>query len=319
MHHPALAMLLADVRQVGLRPEQQTSVDTIQADLEKETDALKEPRTQLSNDLADGVAAGKLDKSKIEGDSKKLAQAAESTAKAVQDAANKLHATLDASQRKKLIELMREKAQEMQAHAMGHTQGPTPERHGMGPRGDMPGAGKSPGSAASAVPTSSASAGSAQTPAGAAPRDVNAPGMGPKGDQHMGMHHHGAGPHEMGPAGWQTHMGIDRLGDILGLTQEQREKLRTKAEAHMKAQMSAMKNVHAAMQKRIRGIADAFASDKFDAKKAGVAEKHGEMMKNMLKARVEFVEMVLSVLTPEQRAKFAEHIRQHCEVCDEKE
>jgi hypothetical protein len=36
-----------------------------------------------------------------------------------------------------------------------------------------------------------------------------------------------------------------------------------------------------------------------------------DMIKAMAKSRVDFVQTVLGVLTPEQRAKFAEHVRAH--------
>ena len=273
MHHPAVALLLAEVDHVGLRPDQQTELDAVQAALEKQTAVLNEPRTELSRHLADGVAAGKLDRSKIDADAKKVADAAESTVKTVQDAANRLHATLDPSQRRKLVDLIRQRAEQMQAHAAVPMHGPATGRHATGATGEVP-------SSAQAIPP---------------------------------------GPHAVGQPDMHTHMGVDRLSEILGLTQDQREQLRAKVEARMKSQMGAMKNVHATMHKRMRAIADAFIADKFDAKKAGVGERHADMMKNMLKARVEFVETVLSVLTPEQRPKFAEHIRKHCELCDEPE
>jgi Spy/CpxP family protein refolding chaperone len=321
-------MLLAEVAQVGLRPEQQAVVDSIQADLDKQTDALKEPRTQLSNDLADGVASGRLDKTKIDGDSKKLAQAAESTVKAVQDAANKLHQTLDAGQRKKLVELIREKTERMHQQAMGPMHGPGMSGpgmgghgmggHGMGPRADAPGVAPKPAPGMDQRPGANVGT---KPEAPASPKGASGAGMGPNGvgDRGMSPGHHGAGPDVMGHPGMHAHMGIDRLSDILALTPEQRDKLKIKSDALMKSQMSAMKTVHATMQKRLSAIADAFMTDKFDAKKAGIGDRHGDMLRSMVKARVEFVELILSVLTPDQRTKFAEHIRQHCEVCDESE
>jgi Spy/CpxP family protein refolding chaperone len=280
MHHPALGMLMAESSEVGLTAEQQKVVDAIEADLEKQADALKEPHTQLNTDLADGVAAGKLDKKKIDADSKKLALAGDATVKAVQDAANKLHQTLDATQRKKLSELLVAKADEMHEH-MGPMHGPGP-----GPKGEP---GKGP-----------------QGPQGAPPPPPKGElGAGPKGpDEHA--RHHGQGKPEMGHPG----MGPDKLVEMLGLTQEQNDKLKTKLEALSKSQAGSMKTEHAAMQQQMKAIAEAFATDKFDAKKAGIGEKHGDMMKAMIKSRLDFIEAVLSVLTPEQRTKFAEHVRQ---------
>jgi Spy/CpxP family protein refolding chaperone len=303
MHHPMLGMLMVDVAQVGLKPEQQAVVDSIHEDLEKQAAALKEPHAQLSNDLAEGAAAGKLDKAKIDADTKKLVQAGDASAKSVQDAANKLHQTLDANQRKKLVELVRARGEEMLAHGMGPMHGHGPGEPALGAKGAPPGPKNEP-AAPVATPHSPATS-SAQKP-------DSAPAQ--KGPGGPGGPHHGPGGPGMSHPGMHPEWAIDKLGESLGLTQEQRDKLKAKMDVQMKSHMGAMKAEHAAMQKRMKAIADAFESEKFDAKKAGLGEKHGDMMKNMLKARVEFVEMVLSVLTPEQRAKFAEHIKQHAEM-----
>ena len=294
MHHPALGMLMAESSQVGLSAEQQKVVDAIETDLEKQADALKEPHAQLINDLADGVTAGKLDKKKIDADSKKLMQAGDATVKTVQDAANKLHQTLDAAQRKKLSELLLAKVDEMHAHGMGpmHGHGPGGEP-GKGPKGE-PGAPPPPPKAE-------------QGEVGKGPKGE--PGAGHKGlDEHAG--HHGPDRHEMGHPGMNPQAGLEKLSELLGLTQEQHDKLKTKIEAMSKSQTGSMKAEHEAMQKHMKAIAEAFATDKFDAKKAGLGEQHGDMMKSMVKSRMDFIEAILSVLTPEQRTKFAEHIRQ---------
>ncbi len=283
-HHPAIGMLMVEVAQVGLRPEQQTAVDAIKADLDKQADASKAQRTQLTSDIADGVAAGKLDKAKIDADVKKLQQAADSTTKSVQDSVNKLHQTLDATQRKKLVDSMQAKAEEMREHGAGEMHEPGHGEHGMGPKGP----GGEPGKGAQGEP-------------GKAPHGEH--GMGPKGPGEHGM------PHGMGP-----HGEMEKLGQALGLTPDQQEKLKTKLDALMKSHMATMQEHQGAMQKRMKAVGEAFASDKFDAKKVGVGEKFGEMIKMMTKGRIEFVEAVLSVLTPEQRSKFAEHIRQHSDT-----
>ena len=263
-HHPVIGMLMHEVTEVGLRPEQQTAIDGLKADLEKQTDASKAERAQLVADIADGVAAGKLDKTKIDADVKKLQQAADTTTKAIQDSVNKLHQTLDATQRKKLVDLMQAKAEEMHEHMMGpkhdHGQGEHAMEH-KGPGGEA--------------------------------------GKGPHGE-------HGMGP--MDP-----HERLEKLSEALGLSADQKDKLRTKLDGLAKAQMAAMKEQHAAMQKRMKAIGEAFVTDKFDAKRAGVADKLGDMIKMMTKGRIDFVEAILSVLTPEQRSKFAEHLRQHSE------
>ena len=101
------------------------------------------------------------------------------------------------------------------------------------------------------------------------------------------------------------------LSEELGLTDEQEGKLRTKLDAQFKTQQAAMKTRMAAMEKHLAALAIAFESDTFDAKKAGVGAQAPEMIKAMANDRIKFVEIVLGVLTPEQRAKFADHLRKH--------
>lgn len=101
------------------------------------------------------------------------------------------------------------------------------------------------------------------------------------------------------------------LSEELGLTEEQQGKLRTKLDAQFKTQQAAMKTRMAAMEKHLAALATAFESDNFDAKKAGVGVQAPEMVKAMVNDRVKFVEIVFGVLTPEQRTKFADHLRKH--------
>jgi Spy/CpxP family protein refolding chaperone len=116
--------------------------------------------------------------------------------------------------------------------------------------------------------------------------------------------HDGPGMHDGGPM-------MMMLGDDLGLTPEQREKLRTKLEAQAKTQQQAMKNRMAAMEKHLLALATAFEAENFDAKKAGVGAQAPEMVKTMAADRIKFVEIVLAILTPDQRPKFADHLRAH--------
>jgi len=296
-----MGMLVADLDQVGIKPEQKPAIDAIKADLEKLPDSTKEAHSQLVKDLADGVAAGKIDKAKVAADQKKLTQDANASSAMVQDDANKLHKTLDAGQRKKLVELVRAKGKEMDEHmkAMGeHAKGD----HGPGDKGP---AGKPAGE-------------HEHGPAGK-PGEKGPAGM--AGDHDKGEHGHmGHGDHDKGEHG---HMGpgmmgdpdarLDKLAEELGLTPEQKEKLKTKLAAVMKGEMGKMKEQHAAMQKSMKAIADAFESEKFDAKKLGLGTHAADMVKRMTDGKTLFIETVLSVLTPEQRAKFAEHIRQHAD------
>jgi len=109
-----------------------------------------------------------------------------------------------------------------------------------------------------------------------------------------------------GPGGMLEHISAE-----LALTPEQHDKLKAKLEAQMKTDEAAMKARMAASEKHMKAIGDAFAGDKFDAKKAGVGAQASEMAKTMATGRVKFAETVLGVLTPEQRTKFAEMLKAH--------
>jgi Spy/CpxP family protein refolding chaperone len=241
-HHAGMAgPLVMSLESVELRPDQKSVVQGIESDLEKLGEKPKEAGRALAADLADGVAAGKINHAKTDADVRAIAKAIEGIEPGIQDAANRLHKTLDPAQRKKLVETMRARGQEMHERGMAS--------HGAGPE------------------------------------------------------KHGAGGHaEGGPLG--------KLGEVLALTPEQREKLKTKLEAQYKAKEGAMKDQKAAAMKHMTAIGDAFEKDQFDAKKVGLAAKAPDMAKTMANQRIAFAETVLGVLTPEQRSKFAAHIRE---------
>lgn len=238
MHHGhgMAAFIVAALGKVEVRPDQKAAIDAAVADLEKQGGAHADAGKQLASDIADGVAAGKIDHAKTDADVKKLVAAVEATKAGVQDDVNNLHKALDAAQRKQLVEAMRAKGEEMREKE-GHEES---EEH-----------------------------------------------------EHEGK--------------------MKMLSDTLGLTPEQTDKLKAKMKDVMKGQMATMKTNMGAMHKHMKEIADAFESDKFDAKKVGVGKNAPEMARTMAKHRIQFVETVLAVLTPEQRAKFAEHVREHAQ------
>jgi len=102
-----------------------------------------------------------------------------------------------------------------------------------------------------------------------------------------------------------------KLGEDLGLAPDQKEKLRAKLDTQMKAQHTAMREKMVTSERHMTAVGEAFQGDKFDAKKAGVGKQAPEMVRAMASQRVSFAEAVLSVLTPDQRAKFAAHLREH--------
>lgn len=230
------ALFVEGLAKVDLKPDQKAVVDAAIADLEKQGEQHGDAGKQLASDIADGIAAGKIDHAKTDADVKKLIAAIDSAKGGVQDAINKIHKALDAAQRKQLVEEMRTKGEEMREKG---------EHEGMDEKGH---------------------------------------------EEHMKM-----------------------LADTIGLTPEQQEKLKGKMKDVMKTQMAAMKTNMGAMHKHMKAIGDAFETDKFDAKKAGVGEHASDMARTMAKHRIHFVEAVLGVITPEQRAKFAEHVKAHAE------
>ena len=246
-------MIIATLDTLDLKPEQKTAVEGIESDLEKLGEASKAPRAKLEGDVADGVGAGKLDHKKTDADIKELMTAVAATEPTMQDAMNRLYKTLDADQRKKLVETMREKGKEMHEHMAEHE-------------------GKGPG----------------------------------------GHEHEGKGPDE------HEHEGpLLKLADDLALTPEQKEKIRAKLEPQMKANHLAMKQKMEATEKHMDAVGTAFEGDKFDAKKAGVGAQAPEMVKGIATQRVQFVEMILPILTPDQRTKWAGQLKERADKAEE--
>jgi Spy/CpxP family protein refolding chaperone len=295
--HGVAGMLMASLGSLDLKPEQKTAVEAIESDLQKPEEAAKEPRAKLEGDVADGVAAGKLDHKKTDADIKALSDAVAATEPQMQDAMNRLSKALDADQRKKLVETMREKGKEMKEHMAEHEgkgpgMGMGKEHEGKGPGMGKEHEGKGPGMGKE--------------------HEGKGPGMG----MGMGKEHEGKGPgmgkeHEGHEHEGMAEGPLMKLSDELGLTPEQKTQLHTKLDAQMKANQAAMKPKMDAMGKHMDAVGSAFEGDKFDAKKAGVGSQAKDMVKAIATARVQFVETVLAVLTPDQRTKFAQHLKIH--------
>jgi Spy/CpxP family protein refolding chaperone len=274
------ALLLMSVKSLELKPDQKAEVAAIEADLEKLGQQHQGLGEKLGNDVAEGVAAGKIDRAKTNADIKEITQAVEASVPGIQDAVNRLHKTLDPEQRQAVVASMTAMADKMREHgaAMG--------MHGGGRGAGMGG------------PHAAQAGGPDPRPHAAGP---GKPGHG-KGDL-GGAGARGPGMGEHGP--------MAMLTQDLGLTPEQNEKIRTKLEAEIKAQKAAMQAQMTAMTKQLEIIGKAFATDTFDAKKAGVGKQASAMTKRMAESGVKFAEIVLGALTPEQRAKFAERVREH--------
>jgi Spy/CpxP family protein refolding chaperone len=119
-------VFIAALDAVELKPEQKTTIASIQADLDKSREPSRAAYQTVVGDLADGVAAAKIDEAKIDVDMGALRESVKETAPAVQSALNRLHQTLTPEQRKKLVEAVRERAKTLRQK---EANGPT----GMGP------------------------------------------------------------------------------------------------------------------------------------------------------------------------------------------
>ncbi|MEO7036428.1 MAG: Spy/CpxP family protein refolding chaperone [Polyangiaceae bacterium] len=284
-HHGMLELFTMGLDSLELTPEQKTTVDGIKADMATHSEAPKEPREQLEADVSVGVAAGKIDRAKTDADIKAMSAAVTATQPAMQDDMNRLYKALTPEQRKKLIETMREKGKQMHEHeAMDHggMAHPGGMDHGPGHLGTKDKGDTGPGA------------------------PMHEKDHENKGAGHMEHEHEGPGPEGV----------LGKLTEDLGLTPEQKDKLRTKLSAQMESQHAAMKGKMLTIMKHMDAVGTAFEGDKFDAKKAGVGSDAPDMLKAIATAKVQFVETVLSVLTPEQRPKLVAHLQAHAGEMD---
>jgi Spy/CpxP family protein refolding chaperone len=110
--------------------------------------------------------------------------------------------------------------------------------------------------------------------------------------------------------GERGHERMQKLVEGLALSPEQRESIRDRVRTAMQGRAPAMRERAEAIRARMKAVADAFEGDAFDAKALGVGQSSGEMARAWADGMVEFVEAMLPVLTPEQRSKLAERLRQ---------
>ena len=104
---------------------------------------------------------------------------------------------------------------------------------------------------------------------------------------------------------------LSSLGYVFALTREQTERLPSSPEAQVKAEQAAMKTKREAAEKHVAAVVAAFEGDPFDAKKAGVGAQAADTVKATAAQRLQVIETIVAVLTPEQRGKFAEHLKEH--------
>jgi Spy/CpxP family protein refolding chaperone len=105
-----MGALLDAAATLNLRADQRATVDAARARLQDATAPVREARAKLAAEVAQEVRAGQIDKAKIEPLADQVTAAVAATKPVVQDTVQKLHDTLDASQRTALVASMRERA-----------------------------------------------------------------------------------------------------------------------------------------------------------------------------------------------------------------
>lgn len=90
-----------------LKPAQRQIVEKVRGDVRASMEPVQQARKALMVEVADGVAAGSIDDSKVDAGISKMEQEIQRATPALQDAMNRIHAALDPQQRRALVEGMR--------------------------------------------------------------------------------------------------------------------------------------------------------------------------------------------------------------------
>ena len=126
--HGPFAML----ETLDLRAEQRAKIDTIKTDLETKLEAGRKDGLELASLLATGIETGKLDDSAVRQRRVAVQQRVDEARRAIGDAANAVHATLDPAQRAELVLTMRAKHEARPAEQQNAEGGERRHRHGFG-------------------------------------------------------------------------------------------------------------------------------------------------------------------------------------------
>jgi Spy/CpxP family protein refolding chaperone len=233
-HHErgVLGLVVMSLKDLDLTADQQATIDKIRADLTTKMEPARAAGKDFAGTLADGVAAGKVDRAKVDASITKLVTEVTNTHDASMAALDQLHAALTPAQRAKLVD-------EVQGHWDKWK-----EAHGRDEADDK---------------------------------------------EHRNGH-------------------LLALVRDLGLTADQAEKI--KAGFHDKMKAGPQDHAHKEVQDHLKAFATAFKADTFDAKKlAGGKAASGHMARWGATRMARFAEVAAPVLTPEQRTKFAQLIR----------
>lgn len=104
---PQVALAHA-LERLSVRPAQRAEVDALQRELSAASAPAREATRLVMLAVADGVAAGRIDRRVVDPAIEAVATAAGSAKAGTQQVLGRLHATLDAAQRKLLVDAMRE-------------------------------------------------------------------------------------------------------------------------------------------------------------------------------------------------------------------
>jgi Spy/CpxP family protein refolding chaperone len=238
-HGGVMSLVVLSLRDLDLSADQQAAVEKIRTDLLASMEPARTAEKDYASTLADGVAAGKLDRTKVDAAITKLVTQVQSAHDASMTALNQLHATLNAQQRAKLVDELHDHWEKWK-EAQGHDEADD--------------------------------------------------------KQHRSGH-------------------LLALVRELGLSQEQAEKI--KASFHDKMKAAPQDQSHKEVQDHLTAFGAAFKADTFDAKKvAGGKAADGHIAKWGATRRARFLEAAVPILTPDQRTKLAQVIRDHAAKAD---
>jgi Spy/CpxP family protein refolding chaperone len=237
-HHNGgvIALIAMSLKDLNLAPDQKTAVEKIRTALLAKMEPSRAAGQDLANTLADGVAAGSVDRAKADAAIDKLAAQVQATQGSSLDAMNQLHAVLTPAQRAALIDKLQEHFEKWK-EANGHE------------------------------------------------------------DQE--------GQHRSGPM----------LGLVkdLSLSQTEAQQIKDSYRNLLKASAPAaggQDHQHKEVADHLQAFGTAFKADKFDARSmAGASAAGGHMAKWGATRMARFLEAAAPVLTPDQRAKLAQLIR----------
>jgi Spy/CpxP family protein refolding chaperone len=273
--HGSFAMFaLMSIETLGVSPEQQAQVDQIKSDLRAQLRPAHQAHAALLGALADGIAAGNVDTPKVDAAAAQVASTAAQVHAAASDALNRLHAVLTPPQRAAL-------ADKVEAHFRVWRGANTEEGPARSQRADP---NENEGPARSKRPD---------------PNENEGPARSQRADPNENERPPGSGH-------------LAHLTKELGLSADQVAKAQATFASSMATGGAAVRFDPKEAEAHLQAFGRAFASDTFDAKALGTADRANVTLATWGAARLaRLYEAVSPVLTPEQRAKLATLLREH--------